>query len=81
MNDKLQRALENADSQQRVAIKAMEGVVDLRNAVIDEIERLRTLHCTRREAFEIIGDNFTIKTYQRVIDWIDAAEAEKASAA
>lgn len=21
------------------------------------------------------GDNFTIKTYQRVIDWIDAAEA------
>lgn len=26
------------------------------------------------------GDNFTIKTYQRVIDWIDAKEAEIASA-
>jgi hypothetical protein len=27
------------------------------------------------------GDNFTIKTYQRVIDWIDERERELASAA
>jgi len=25
------------------------------------------------------GDNFTIKTYQRVIDWLDAAERERAA--
>lgn len=23
------------------------------------------------------GDNFTVKTYQRVIDWLDAAEASQ----
>lgn len=27
------------------------------------------------------GDNFTIRTYQRVIDWIDAAEATPNEAA
>ena len=25
------------------------------------------------------GDNFTIKTYQKVIDWLDAAERERAA--
>lgn len=27
------------------------------------------------------GGNFTVETYQRVIDWLDAAERQKASAA
>lgn len=25
------------------------------------------------------GENFSVKTYQKVIDWLDAAEMEKAS--